>query len=359
MANKIKVLVVDDSAFARSVISKRLEADPELEVIDFAKDGLEALEKVKSLQPDVVTLDVSMPRMDGLEALERIMQECPTPVVMLSALTGQQTQTTISALERGAVDFFLKASVTNPAGGDAAIEELRKIIKAASTVTGARLRTIANWNRTNRIGKPSKSQRTTTLNKVVVIGASTGGPKALADLIPALPGNLPAAVVLVQHMPPVFTKSLAERLNLASAIEVREAQEGDKVESGVVLMAPGGYHMVMNKDWTVSLNQDPQVCGVRPAVDVLMEWVANTCRSSTLGVVMTGMGSDGTNGSSFIKKAGGQVIVEDESTCSIYGMPKSVVDAGYADKVVPLNKLAQEITNLCSSRRPQKEAVKA
>ncbi|MDA0734665.1 MAG: chemotaxis response regulator protein-glutamate methylesterase [Chloroflexi bacterium] len=359
MANKIKVLVVDDSAFARSVIAKRLEADPDLEVIDFAKDRLEALEKVKSLKPDVVTLDVSMPRMDGLEALERIMLECPTPVVMLSALTGQQTNTTISALERGAVDFFLKASVTNPAGGDAAIEELRKIIKAASTVTGARLRTIANWNRANRIEKPAKAQRTSTINKVVVIGTSTGGPKALADLIPALPGNLPAAVVLVQHMPPVFTKSLSERLNQASALEVKEAQEGDKVEAGVILVAPGGYHMVMNKDWTVSMNQNPQVCGVRPAVDVLMESVANICRSSTLGVVLTGMGSDGTIGSSHIKKAGGQVIVEDESTCSIYGMPKSIVDAGYADKIVPLNKMAQEIASLCNSRRPQKETLVA
>ena len=193
--------------------------------------------------------------------------------------------------------------------------------------------------------------------KVVVIGASTGGPKALADLIPALPGDLPAAVVIVQHMPPMFTKSLAERLDRSSAIEVKEAQDGDKVESGKVLIAPGGYHMVMTKDWTVKMNQDPQVCGVRPSVDVLMQSVSQVCKTATLGVVLTGMGSDGTNGASRIKAMGGQVIVEHESTCSIYGMPKSVVDAGFADKSVPLNKMSQEIAVMCSSRQPKKVAA--
>ena len=357
MAEKIRVLVVDDSAFARSIIAKKLNADPELEVIDFAKDGLEAVEKVKSLKPNVVTLDVSMPRMDGLEALDRIMLECPTPVVMLSALTGEQTQTTLTALERGAVDFFLKPSITNTTGETTAVADLIKTIKTASTVSAARLRTIGNLNRTNRIDNQPKAPRSTKLNKVVVIGASTGGPKALADLIPALPGDLPAAVVIVQHMPPMFTKSLAERLDRSSAIEVKEAQDGDKVESGKVLIAPGGYHMVMTKDWTVKMNQDPQVCGVRPSVDVLMQSVSQVCKTATLGVVLTGMGSDGTNGASRIKAMGGQVIVEHESTCSIYGMPKSVVDAGFADKSVPLNKMSQEIAAMCSSRQPKKVAA--
>ena len=357
MAETIRVLVVDDSAFARSIIAKKLAADPELEVIDFAKDGLEAVEKVKSLKPNVVTLDVSMPRMDGLEALDRIMLECPTPVVMLSALTGEQTQTTLTALERGAVDFFLKPSITNATGESTAVADLIQIIKTASTVSGARLRTIGNLNRTSRIDNQPKAPRSTKLNKVVVIGASTGGPKALADLIPALPGDLPAAVVIVQHMPPMFTKSLAERLDRSSAIEVKEAQDGDKVESGKVLVAPGGYHMVMTKDWTVTMNQDPQVCGVRPSVDVLMRSVSQVCKATALGVVLTGMGSDGTNGASRIKAMGGQVIVEHESTCSIYGMPKSIVDAGFADQTVPLNKMAQEIAAICSSRRPQKTAA--
>ena len=351
MTGTIKVLVVDDSAFARSVIGKKLDADPELEVIDFAKDGLEALEKVKSLKPQVVTLDMSMPKMDGLEALERIMAECRTPVIMLSALTGEQTQTTILALERGAVDFFLKPAVTNPAGGDTAIEDLRRVIKTASAISGARLRTVGNWNRSHRIAKQSVP-RSSKMNKLVVIGASTGGPKALADLIPALPGDLPAAVVVVQHMPPMFTKSLADRLNQASAIEVREAKDGDKIGPGLVLLAPGGYHMKVCQDSTVKMDQDPPVCGVRPAVDVLMEAAAQVFRSSVLGVVLTGMGSDGTKGAANIKAAGGQVIVEDESTCSIYGMPKSVVDAGYASKVVPLNKMDQEIAAMCSSGRP-------
>ena len=348
MASKIRVLIVDDSAFARSIIAKKLACD-DLEIIDFAKDGIEALEKTKALKPDVITLDVSMPRMDGLEALERIMAECPTPVVMLSALTGAQTQTTISALEGGAVDFFLKSSVTAPVGADGATEELKNIIRAAATVTGAKLKGIAGWNRTRRVDKPAKVQRPSRLEKLIVLGTSTGGPKALADLIPALPGDLPACILLVQHMPSMFTKSLATRLNQASEIMVKEAEEGDKIEPGTVLLAPGGYHMTLNKDGTIALNQDPQVCGVRPAVDVTMQSVAPIYRNSTLGVVLTGMGSDGTNGAAGIKAVGGQVIVEAESTCAIFGMPKSIIDAGYADDVVPLHKMAQKIVSLCGS----------
>ena len=351
MPSKTRVLVVDDSAFARSVIAKRLACD-DLEIIDFAKDGIEALEKTKALRPDVVTLDVSMPRMDGLDALERIMAECPTPVVMLSALTGEQTQTTIAALERGAVDFFLKASVTNPAGSGEATEELRSTIKAAATVTGAKLKSIANWNRTHRLTKRAKVERPGRLNKLVVLGTSTGGPKALAALIPALPGDLPACILLVQHMPPMFTKSLADRLNQASEIRVKEAEEGDKIQPGTVLIAPGGYHMTVTKSGTIALNQEPQVCGVRPAVDVTMQSATPVYRSSILGVILTGMGTDGTEGAARIKAAGGLVVVEAESSCAIYGMPKSIVDAGYADQVVPLNKMAQKIASLSGSDSP-------
>ena len=348
MPSKTRVLVVDDSAFARSIIAKKLACD-DLEIIDFAKDGIEALEKTKALKPDVITLDVSMPRMDGLEALERIMAECPTPVVMLSALTGKQTQTTISALEGGAVDFFLKPSVTSPAGSEGATEELRNTVRGAATVTGAKLRSVASWNRTHRVTRPAKVQRPGRLNKLVVLGTSTGGPKALADLIPALPGDLPACILLVQHMPPVFTKSLADRLNQASEIRVKEAEEGDKIEPGTILLAPGGYHMTLEKNGTIALNQSPPLCGVRPAVDVTMQSVSPLYRSSTLAVVLTGMGADGTNGAASIKAAGGEVVVEAESTCAIYGMPKSIVDAGYADHVVPLNKMAQKIASLCGS----------
>lgn len=347
MTDKIRVLVVDDSAFARSVIAKKLGADPDLEVVDFARDGLEALEKVKSLRPSVVTLDVSMPRMDGLEALERIMQDCPTPVVMLSALTGEQTQTTIAALERGAVDFFLKPSITNPVGMDGATEDLKDIIKAAATVTGAKLRNIASWNRNHRMKKRPTAERSNKMNKVVILGASSGGPRALASLVSDLPADLPAPILVVQHMPAKFTKSLAERLNQASQIPAKEAQVGDKVETGRILVAPGGYHMLVTSEGEIILNQEPLVCGVRPALDVTMESAVRVYRSSILGVVLTGMGSDGTQGAAGIKAAGGQVIVENESTCAIYGMPKSIADAGHADQVVPLNRMARKIVDLC------------
>ncbi len=355
MASKTRVLVVDDSAFARSIIAKKLNCE-ELEIIDFAKDGVEALEKTKELRPDVVTLDVSMPRMDGLEALDRIMEECPTPVVMLSSLTGEQTKTTLSALEKGAVDFFLKPNITSAAGAEDIAVELRNIIKAASTVSGARLRNAGSWaRRRDMAAKPNakpkaQAQRGGRINKLVVLGTSTGGPKALAELIPALPGDLPACILMVQHMPPVFTKSLAERLDQSSEIHVREAQEGDRVEAGTILLAPGGHHMTLTKNGTIALNQEPQVCGVRPAVDVTMKSVAPLYRASTLGVVLTGMGADGTQGAASIKAAGGTVIVEDESTCAIYGMPKSIVDAGYADQVVPLHKMARKIAALCAGK---------
>ena len=348
MPPKTRVLVVDDSAFARSVIAKKLACD-DLEIIDFAKDGIEALEKTKALKPDVITMDVSMPRMNGLDALKRIMAECPTPVVMLSALTGAQTQTTISALEEGAVDFFLKPSLTSPAGTEGATEELRATIRGAATVTGAKLRSIANWNRTHKVTRPAKVLRPNRLNKVVVLGTSTGGPKALADLIPALPGDLPACILLVQHMPPMFTKSLADRLNQASELSVKEAEKGDKIEPDTILLAPGGFHMILNSHGAIDLNEGPQVCGVRPAVDVTMLSVSPVYRSSTLGVVLTSMGADGTKGADSIKAAGGQVVVEAESTCAIYGMPKSIIDAGYADDVVPLHKMAQKIASLCGS----------
>ena len=211
------------------------------------------------------------------------------------------------------------------------------------------IRSVASWNRTHRVTRPAKVQRPGRLNKLVVLGTSTGGPKALADLIPALPGDLPACILLVQHMPPVFTKSLADRLNQASEIRVKEAEEGDKIEPGTILLAPGGYHMTLEKNGTIALNQSPPVCGVRPAVDVTMQSVSPLYRSSTLAVVLTGMGADGTNGAASIKAAGGEVVVEAESTCAIYGMPKSIVDAGYADHVVPLNKMAQKIASLSGS----------
>ena len=350
MEGDIRVLVVDDSAFARSTIATRLGADPGIEVVGQARDGLEAVEMTKELKPSVVTMDVTMPRMDGLAALERIMLECPTPVVMLSALTGEGTQATIRALELGAIDFFLKPSVASPAGAD---ESTRELIEKLRVAVKARM------PRSGRVAPPGPARgpaekrakpRSVKLEKVVVIGSSTGGPNALGRLLPSLPGDLPAVVLMVQHMPKGFTRSLANRLNELSQIDVKEAQVGDLVGPGMALLAPGDYHMTIGMDGRIDLNQGPAECGVRPSVNATMEAVARVYRAASVGVVLTGMGSDGTRGASLIKKAGGAVIVQDEATCSVYGMPASVVEAGKADRVLPLPKMAAEITYLCQAK---------
>ena len=344
---KTRVLVVDDSGFARASIIRKLESDPEIEVINFARDGAEAIDKVKSLKPDVVTLDIVMPGMDGLTALEHIMSECPTPVVMLSALTSDGAETTIKALEMGAVDFFLKASTLSPAGNESVSNALIDKIKLAAKTSIPKSKTASGIKQfQNQKGIALKTSRV-SMDRVLVIGTSTGGPKALMQVIPYLSNDLSAAILVVQHMPPGFTKSLAERLDQASQVEVKEAQAEDRLEAGKVLLAPGDYHMTVTKDDKIALNQDPPVWGVRPSVDVTMESVATIYRSSSLGAILTGMGSDGTRGASLIKASGGKIAAEHESTCAVYGMPMSVIDAGYADKVVPIHKMALEITRMC------------
>ena len=354
----VRVLIVDDSALARSVISRRLSADPEVLVVGQAANGEQALASLRDLKPDVITLDVQMPRMDGLAALGRIMAESPTPVVMLSSLTGDDTETTIKALELGAIDFFLKPAASSPAGFDGSGKSLVETVKMAAAVPRSRLG--ARPRQPQAVARPSVSAqrplhhvRGSLPRRAVVIGSSTGGPRALMDVVPHLPAELDAGYLLVQHMPPGFTKSLAERLRSASAIEVKEAATGDRIESGKALMAPGGFHMEVDASGVVSLTQAPPLHGVRPAVDVTMETAVRAFGAATVGVVLTGMGMDGARGCGLIKAAGGHVAVQDESTCAVYGMPKSVVDAGHADVVAPITRIANEVVRLCSieSRR--------
>ncbi|MDD5092900.1 MAG: chemotaxis response regulator protein-glutamate methylesterase [Dehalococcoidia bacterium] len=349
MSNSISVLIVDDSAFARFAISKQIGAHPEMKVIGTARDGIDALEKIKQLKPDVVTLDVEMPKMDGLAVLKHVMSEYPTPVIMLSSLTSEGAETTLKALDMGAVDFFLKPSSAAPAGlSPEMVNDLVTKIRMAAKTDVSRMKTIATVPRKSQaMEKKARKPRASIQNKVIVLGCSTGGPRALHRVIPSLPGDLPAAMLVVQHMPPGFTKSLANRLNDLSEVEVREAQEGDALKPGLVLLAPGGSHMTVNEGGRVSLNQGPMECGLRPAANVTMESVAKAYQKTALGVVLTGMGNDGTRGAGLIKKFGGEVVVEDESTCVVYGMPKSIVDAGYADRVLPLSQIAGEITKRC------------
>lgn len=349
MSDIVRVLVVDDSAFARKAISKIINSDDELEVVGTARDGQDAFEQVKSLKPDVITLDVTMPNVDGLGALDLIMNEVPTPVVMLSAMTGENTGTTIEALEKGAVDFYLKPSAMSPAGRTEEATELLAKVKMASKISTSKLRVLGKV-KSARMSKGSApvTKPSAVVKKVLVIGSSTGGPKALAQLMPALPADLPAAILIVQHMPPDFTNSLAERLNLACSYSVKEAKAGDRLEYGAALLAPGGYHMLVDKRGKIVLDEGPSVCGVRPAVNMTMESVASFYGKSSRGVILTGMGSDGTDGSGHIKKAGGLIAAEDESTCAVYGMPRSVAEAGYVDKVAPLQKMASEIVKMCT-----------
>jgi len=348
--DEIRVLVVDDSAFARSMIVSRLESDPAIKVIGQARDGIEAVRLTNQLNPSVVTMDVAMPQMDGLAALRQIMQDCPTPIVMLSALTGSGTDVTIKALELGAVDFFLKPSITNPAGVNESTLELIQKIKVAARAKLSLL--AAKPSSAPQQGQPSRKskQRSMTINRAVVIASSTGGPKALSELIPLLPADLPAFVLIVQHMPPGFTRSLSERLNQISEVEVREARAGVWVEPGVALMAPGDYHMTLGMDGKIALNQNPPECGVRPCANITIESVAQLYGSRSIIVVLTGMGSDGTRASKLVKDAGGTIIAQNEATCAVYGMPASVVDVGITDSVLPLTEIAYEITRLCQQQ---------
>ncbi|MCX7912170.1 MAG: chemotaxis response regulator protein-glutamate methylesterase [Dehalococcoidales bacterium] len=345
MPRKIRVLVVDDSSYVIFTLTKKLESSGDMEVIGAAHNGVEAIEKVKTLSPDVVTMDIVMPEMDGITALKHIMAECPTPVVMLSALTRENAEPTLLALEAGAVDFYLKPSILEPGGKESDDSLLNKIRHAAS-VSFNRGRTQPALHFTPK-RKPREAVKDPSFGKVVVIGSSTGGPRALMYVVPSLPEDINAAILIVQHMPPLFTRSLAERLDLASRVRVAEAKEGDRLERGLALLAPGDYHMTVDEKGVVHLNQEPPHLGVRPAVDNTMRAVAASFRERSLGVVLTGMGTDGTIGASMIKAAGGRVLVQDEATSTVYGMPASVAQAGLADRVLPLDKIAGGIAQEC------------
>jgi two-component system, chemotaxis family, protein-glutamate methylesterase/glutaminase len=352
VAKGLKILVVDDSAFARTRVRRRLLADPAITDVETAADGVSALRKIVDYQPDVVTLDVQMPRMDGLQALREIMATAPTPVVMVSGLTDGDSDTTIQALELGAVDFFLKPDTSTPEG-QAELNRLAVIVKQAATVTLSKMASTdeaimrAAIERQLSPKLPSarpSSGRSLSMDCLAVIASSTGGPKALSVVVPQLPADRSTGYLFVQHMPPGFTKSLAERLNRNSDLDIREAEEGDKIEAGVGLMAPGGRHMTVSARGIIRLNDDPSVHGVRPAADITMKSAAKLYGSNTITAVLTGMGVDGRDGVRAIKEAGGRSVVEHESTCAVYGMPRAVADAGLADKIVPLDKVASVLS---------------
>ncbi|MEW5706862.1 MAG: chemotaxis response regulator protein-glutamate methylesterase [Actinomycetota bacterium] len=338
--SQIKVLVVDDSVFTRKRLVDMLASDSEIAVIDTAQNGLEAIEKVKSLRPDVVTLDIEMAGMDGLTALGHIMSECPTPVVMVSTLTEEGSEATAQALLEGAVDFIHKPTDAVGAKLYQVKDELIAKVKAASKARLKKLSSIApsGFNGKASFGSSVASQ------KLVMIGTSTGGPRALMEVLPRLPKNFPSPIVVVQHMPQgPFIKSIAKRIDNESNIRVEEAQNNDRLEPGVALIAPGGCHILIEKGGIVKFNHGPAVNSVKPSVDVMMGSGAAIYGPNSVGVILTGMGADGAKGMELIKLKGGRTIAEHESTCVVYGMPKAVIESGHADEVVPLDQIPQEI----------------
>jgi two-component system chemotaxis response regulator CheB len=337
----IRVLIVDDSAFVRRALTRMLSSGSDIEVVGTAADGLEGIEQVKALQPDVVTLDIKMPRMSGLEALRHIMEECPVPVLLLSSLTSEGADVTLRGLELGAMDFVDKSDAQGHMNLGSLAEELLAKIRALAGVPQSRLQA----RRGGALAVAPEPAPHLRRIEVVAIGTSTGGPTALQAIIPRLPESLASPILVVQHMPVGFTRSLAARLNARSLVAVHEAEDGEVLSPGQVYIAPAGMHMKVRRRGTarIWLDEEPRSALHRPSVDVLMTSVAHTYGSRAMGVVLTGMGSDGVEGLRAIHGAGGLTLAESEDTCVIYGMPKSAVEAGVVHKSVPLTRVADEI----------------
>jgi two-component system chemotaxis response regulator CheB len=363
---EIKILVVDDSAFMRKAITIMLESDPQLKVIGTARDGVEGVEKVQLLKPDLVTMDIEMPRMDGLTALREIMQKHPVPVMMVSSLTTEGARATLDALDLGAVDFIPKqmsyVSLDIVKIKDELLNKIKDIVRRKHLLM-AHFRRIkfdslkAGAAPVKDKYKPSEPQsvefraspgvkKRQHIVNIIAIGSSTGGPPALQSIIPKLPRNLPVGIVIAQHMPPMFTKSLAERLNSLSEVTVMEAENGQVLEPGLVLIAPGGKHLLVKRQGTrsqVTVTTHPEETLYHPCVDVLMNSVADAYGRSTMGIILTGMGSNGLEGITALKKRGGVVIAQNEATCVVYGMPRAVIEAELADHIVSIDHVAGEI----------------
>lgn len=339
----IRVLIVDDSAVVRNILQNELGRDPEIEVVGTAPDPYVARDKIVQLQPDVVTLDVEMPRMDGVTFLRKLMFHFPLPVIVVSSLTEKGGDLAMEALDSGAVDVMCKPGAAY-AIGDLSVELIDKI-KAASRVT------VTKVDPRTRKQTRAASQRlamTRTTNKVVAIGASTGGTKAIETVLTAMPATAPG-IVIVQHMPEHFTKSFAERLDSLCAIEVKESEDGDTVTPGRAIIARGNHHMVLRRSgarYYVQVKGGPLVCRQRPAAEVLFKSVARYAGQNAVGAILTGMGNDGAQGLLKMREEGAHTIAQDEKSCVVFGMPKEAIKAGAAETVVPLEQVAQTILDL-------------
>jgi len=333
---QIRVLVIDDSIFMRTLISDMLNSDPEIKVIDTAKDGKEAIEKLSKIRPDCITLDLVMPGWDGLTTLEHIMAELPTPVVILSAHSKKDADITIKCLKTGAVGFVLKPSGELSLDIKDVKHELLEKVKAASRVNVGRIKLLVRKKR------KWPKRKLVALSEIIVVGASTGGPQTLEAILYSLPVRLPLPVIIVQHLPTrFFTESFAERLNKVTDLEVKVAENDEVLQPGKVYLAPAEFQMTFkmsDKNVITSLTKaEPN--SLSPSIDIVMESVAKIYDGNLLGIILTGMGYDGREGMRAIKEAGGKTIVQDESSL-IFGMPKAVIEAGIADEVLPVDSIA-------------------
>ena len=359
----IRVLVVDDSTFMRHALVSMLEQDPEIKVVDTARDGLDALEKAEKLDVDVVTLDVEMPRLNGLETLKKLMKTNPLPVIMVSSLTEEGAVSTLKAMEYGAQDFIPKTQSNDK---DAFAEELRRKVKAlarrksiirlkyhhhAAPQAGASAASSAAQGSPRPGGfagaaHTSAAQACKGPRDLVVIGVSTGGPPVVQKILAALPASLPACILIAQHMPATFTGPFAQRLNSVSQISVSEAVDGDKLKNGHAYVCPGGMHIGVRQRGPlpeVSVTKEPKSALYKPTVNVLMETAGNVMGRRTLGVMLTGMGSDGVDGARVLREKGGCLIAQNEASCVVYGMPKAVVDANLANLILDADEIASAI----------------
>ena len=351
----IKVLIVDDSALVRKVLTEELNKQHDIEVVGTAIDPYAAREKIVQLKPDVLTLDLEMPRMDGLSFLAKLMKHYPMPIVVVSSLTPKNSENALTALRLGAVDVISKP------GSSYSTQNISKAI-----VKAVRAASLAKFDKNaleesreepgakQEIKKPNLNLFHTT-DKMIAIGASTGGTKALERVLVGLPANMPG-IVIVQHMPPVFTKSFADRLDSVCRLHVKEAGDGDLIEPGTALLAPGNYHMLVERrsaKYHVQIKQGPPVHHHRPSVDVLFNSVAEFVGVNASGVILTGMGADGAKGLLAMKHAGAHTIAQDEASCVVYGMPKEAYNIGAVDDVVPLHDISEAIISSAKGKRFQ------